>query len=497
MKRIKGVILIEALVAILIVALGMLGIVKLEGYLIASTGLAKARAEAMALAEDKIEETRAQLDEDSLIDSEPTAVTGTNATFTVSSTITDTLPTTAKHVDVTVSWTDERGAGQSVNLQSLIAWEDPKKVARLDAESTSPPSVRPPTGQAERGKTSYPGEIPGTPSNDGVSGTNLHTHDGVTELIDTNTGKVILYLKPNGDVPQQFATISGRIYLDIKNPAANADDVLVRLSSEGQCFYKNQSADVVAASSPTPAYFPYICYVGPAWYGNVGVLITSKGKAPKICVGSSGVTDNRDTTSPHATPAYIRTYRGFKENTDNQLRYSATGVAGGSTYPDDGYPRPTSGDGHYLHDFVLTESNKDCSTVLATLSLPPNFGRNVCISPDSDLAAKDVCPSVWPGYSNICMPRIVGGMFDESGTGSVKIVTPTTEIVCNIGSSLGNRNFECLDTVTTSGSITVRNWFIGSETTAPYCYEKSVNHSCLTQEIDFRNEIGRTQCAIQ
>lgn len=491
MKHIKGIILIEALVAMLIVALGMLGIIKLQGHLISSTGLAKARAEAIALAEDRMELLRSRLDEDELESGTDPDIEGTNATYDVAWTISDLTGPDQRFVDIDVSWTDSRDEAQVISLQGLIAWEDPASVARLDKDINQAPTVKPPTGLAERGDGAYPtGELPGDANDDG-SGTTTHVReDGVTELIDS-AGKVVLFLKPVNGISAQFVTIRGKIYLDFKKKVADkARNVSVRLSSEGQCFFDNTS--LTAATGGNPDYFPYVCYVGPDWYGNVGIVVGGNGNAPKICVGTKATADNGTTTSTHASPGYNRTYRGFKAVNTTPISYRSTGVEGGSSYPPSGRPLLSDSES-YQNDFVLSDSNKDCADVLGGFSLLANFGRNVCIDPHSD-AAVEACPSIWPGYSSVCMPRITGGMFDDNG--SVSIVSTDPEIVCNIGSSLGNRNFECLDNITQAGtSITVKNWFDSpDDPTLSYCYQKTVDHKCSTTEVDFQSETGRTAC---
>ena len=54
----RGFVLLDALIAVVVVGIGLLGVVKLNSVMLASTGIAKTRAEATQPAEGKLEEIR-------------------------------------------------------------------------------------------------------------------------------------------------------------------------------------------------------------------------------------------------------------------------------------------------------------------------------------------------------------------------------------------------------------------------------------------------------
>ena len=56
----RGFALLDALIAVIVVGIGLFGVAKLNSVMLASTGIAKTRAEATQLAEGKLEEIRAQ-----------------------------------------------------------------------------------------------------------------------------------------------------------------------------------------------------------------------------------------------------------------------------------------------------------------------------------------------------------------------------------------------------------------------------------------------------
>ena len=206
----------------------------------------------------------------------------------------------------------------------------------------------------------------------------------------------------------------------------------MRLSSEGECIFNNTTLGTAGIGVNSYQYFTYTCYVGPGWYGNVGVtVVNDNGSGPKMCVGDPGFNlgeSNNTQTSAHPKESGVRTYRGFRAGGTD---YLSTGVAGGRKYglsyvsagvvdandgnPFDGrhrpseYPGPSYGygsvaamsSGDYLNqDFLLTKSNANCATKMAGGVFAKNAGKYVCITPDAITDAADVCPTVWPGFES-------------------------------------------------------------------------------------------------
>lgn len=420
-NSVTGYVLIEALVAVLIVALGVLALTKLEAMVISSAGESRSRSEAMAISQAQMEVLRNSV----LLSQFPANATGTaqtsgqNATYNLAWSITTPDASLAQRlVALTTTWTDRFGNTQTLTLNSQVAWNDPLGQGALTKNTSG--NLISPTGSAKRGVGSYTGQ--------GVS--TQTGSDNVTKLIDTGTGKTILYLDPDSsNQAQQFTTISGRIYFDQSvngNAIPGSADVRVRLSSEGECIYNSADANLITV--PTGAtgnnikykYFAYTCYVGPGWYGNVGLMIDSdvngSAASPTICLGdptfNSGVS-NSTSTSAHPIESTTRTYRGFKVSGNS---YLSTGVAGARTYPSDGYPVPSTYPAYYStitagsasdyfdQNFLITHisGNGSCKAQLLLVAgeFTRNAGKYYCITPDDQTSDNDTCPSVWPGYES-------------------------------------------------------------------------------------------------
>jgi len=158
--RQRGVTLIEALVALLVMSFGMLALVGLMSNLRRSADVAKQRSEAMRIARADIADLRtySKLKKDPATDPlditdyerivtppAPTQITpdDSNTTYTVQRTVTDLLEPKAKLVSVNVSWTDRAGDPQFVNLDTIIAGVDPIFSAVVSRTPTAAPVSRP------------------------------------------------------------------------------------------------------------------------------------------------------------------------------------------------------------------------------------------------------------------------------------------------------------------------------------------------------------------
>src|SRR5574338_1122971 len=244
-RRSTGFVLLEALIALLIVSLGLLAISKLEGLTITAAGEARSRSEAVTLAQKKLEQLRNWVTETAFkagMKSDKASYTGSNADYAYEWTISATTGGTL--VELTTTWTDRFGNTQRLDLNSLVAWDDPLNQVKSETGLAGINSPTP-SGSAKRGDYS-------TRKTDGTDGKVSNGPGGVNVLENTATGRtellnsanqVVLYLDKVGDKFQQFTTISESIYFDAtdKSSIPDPDYVRVRLSSEGECFYNNST----------------------------------------------------------------------------------------------------------------------------------------------------------------------------------------------------------------------------------------------------------------
>jgi Tfp pilus assembly protein PilV len=150
----RGVSLVEAIVAMAVMAFGMMAIVGLQATLRLNSDVAKQRSEAVRIAQEAIEDWRAftsmsseagqmaYADIDTLADAAVTGYT-TNTTYTLTRSVSSAFDGSLKSIQVVVSWTDRNGQTQRVELDGIIARVDPALAGTLSQQPTGMPTLQP------------------------------------------------------------------------------------------------------------------------------------------------------------------------------------------------------------------------------------------------------------------------------------------------------------------------------------------------------------------
>lgn len=493
-KHTIGFVLIEALVALLVVAFAALAISKITTMVLSSAGDSRARAEALLLAEGTLERLRNNLTQAQYATALPAeasdsvSVAGATANFNVATTIsTPVAGSLQRLLQVAVTWTSSANESLSVNLSSEVAWDNAENQASNQgggfAQTTINPrgAARRGTGYRKTGNTWDPAVAPYVPADPSTTPAFVYSNGGTSELINSTTGKVILVTDGN------FVTISGKVYFQ---PGANIpahSTFLVRLSSEGECIYTASNAlSTETHNSASYPVMPYTCYVGGGWYGNVGVSSSDPQGNFTSCVGDPGFNSgnpNGTLMSPHARESAVRTYRGFEKPSSTYLSTGASDTSGFNAYPSltTGAPRPASatlvstsntpGLGYTLNGapdqlennfFVARLSGQQtCGGTMPATAFFRNAGEFLCLTPDSKSTASDWCPAVWPNFESYVASgggsgggggstctTIFKGSNAFTGSGS------TISINSNVGSCDKNGgNFTCSGVVADSGTV--------------------------------------------
>ena len=149
----RGATLLEALIALLVLAFGMLSFVALQAQLRQSSDGSKQRSEAVRIAQEDLENFRAYGKLTSAADATRTGailsyeevatataaktvlassvVATTNASYAVTRTVTPSTLAKMKDIITTVSWADRKGVSQQVALRTTISESDPALSATL------------------------------------------------------------------------------------------------------------------------------------------------------------------------------------------------------------------------------------------------------------------------------------------------------------------------------------------------------------------------------
>ena len=369
-----GFSLVEVLVAMAVMATGLLAVATFQSDLISGSGINKARSEALALAQARIEQFRNYSDRtdfDAWFTDTNTAYTpdgtinGTNAVFTRKYAVSSSGD--VKTLKVRVEWKDRQDEAQNVELTTQLGWEPPRSAGDMvnDNRGELVPSA---TGRAYLGEGSLPD---GATTTDNGDGTKLYEDGDDLKLAVGNDIVLTLEDACQTETCIDFVKIKGKVYIDT-GTAGNVDpgDVYVKASDAAYChryYYnqQNQAVDITAATTSAEEtangdykYFYYTCYLGGGWHGNIGILLSGGiQQTDKICQGDPTSAD------AYADPVISarRVYRGMlykidnnnasgKEeipNTNGLIRYYSVGIA-------DQTELPVPNSGQASHDFVIS-----------------------------------------------------------------------------------------------------------------------------------------------
>ena len=128
-SRQNGFAIIEALIAFLLLGIGVAALLYLQVNLMSGSSASKARAEAMELAKDRTEMLRNYIQKDQYLSALSNApagsVPGVNATYNVIYYNVPTSTDDAQLLTVKVSWTGSKGSSEDVVLETMLYFMSP------------------------------------------------------------------------------------------------------------------------------------------------------------------------------------------------------------------------------------------------------------------------------------------------------------------------------------------------------------------------------------
>lgn len=322
----QGSVLIDALIATVVLAGGMAAVVALNTRLVADASLAKHHAQAIALAQDKLEELRTNLINDDRSASAsannfaklsggsdacgsttyPCGSAGFARTWTVANHAG--IPgSAAKDIRVNVTWQDGDGEARQVTVSSMLSWDNPllQSQAKDDDDFSGTESITPPTGGGRLNLSVVPDDLVNATPVRSAPDFNLQVvqyGEGVAVFDPTDTGHQVWLTTDPGVIE-----ILGKIHLGhtapatpplsepnnfTNNPAlsskayffdANTKDTdytgLRSIAADaGICSERlidpnNNNNDTSNANRYNEDYLEFLCYVGSRWYGRIGVMV--------------------------------------------------------------------------------------------------------------------------------------------------------------------------------------------------------------------------------
>lgn len=297
----KGIGLVEILITMVVLAVGILGVAGLNSVIFSQSQDNKAHAEALAIAQSRIETIRNYTDGVTTLaefnlrygvvaNGNSTTEDGMNATYTRTENIT--ANGLDRNFEVNVAWTNADGVSQSVTLDTTLAFISPRGVGDSGLANTTTP-VNAPTGRASIDGGTVPTGA-STPSNNDT--TALYQDGDDLKLVDcadaTTCEQIVLTLalacQSDTDPCTQFVRIKGKVYLNTSVSGARPDpkDIYLVASDAAFCarYYMLDGTPVKVTEATTAVstigdydYFNYTCYVGGGWHGNIGLVFAGSG----------------------------------------------------------------------------------------------------------------------------------------------------------------------------------------------------------------------------
>jgi Tfp pilus assembly protein PilV len=424
----KGANLIEVVVTLGVISFGILSVLYLQGELSSQSANNKARAEAVALAQERIEEMRNltnQVSDASQFDTPyltgyagtETGLQGVNANFNRTTSVTPT--TSATQVTVTVSWTDRSNNARSVELSSDFAWASPRAPGDL-AKEPNATSYTPPTGVAKLGEGRLPDDV--NPQLLADQDDNLVFYmDGDDLKLADEAGNIVLTLEDGCkgestvDDCSGFVTINGRVYIDTATQRTlKPGQIAVKSSDTTYCtrFYEADGSVVTLGNTDTNAlsttpdgdykYFDYTCYASFGWHGNIGIILEGGNQlTDKVCQGDPIASAASGWEEP--VIAARRIYRGMfyepdastdsgkVEDGNGVPLYWSVGVAAGAEL---GYEVKYD-DGQEIkipkHSFIVSSMESSATTGDNCIT------EGIMVRPDSDVDGDETAGDLFAG----------------------------------------------------------------------------------------------------
>jgi Tfp pilus assembly protein PilV len=401
-KQVRGVSLIEGLVAIVVLSVGLLALFGFQAEVLRASAIAKARTEALQLAQSRLGELRNTASDyqayladpntqndtwgervakfpgylqglASAMDTRDNGRTdiGTNADFSFATNVAAGYPPV---VMVVVSWAGPGGVAESTTAAAQIGLKDAVGGALLAATDPSGGFIKAPTGEAEYGNgekntnwSTYdrhggnpnagPGSIISDDGYDNGDGTvSVIAEDGTFQLLDVTSNEILIKSK------SPLGRIQGTVYIV---DGMNLDGIIkVGAPDVSWCTTADMPGEPIVNSGGSAIYdaLPYTCYVGADWYGAIGPLVykpnpayvfdpdkTSQvirsefGPNDKVCVGQDGVNNTGFANSRHPQQSFIRTYRGYTQLIDKETNEPVRDAQGNILYASSGIKHEKNG----------------------------------------------------------------------------------------------------------------------------------------------------------
>ncbi len=521
MRSYKGFVLIEVLIALVVSAVGLLGVAFISSNYLSESTESKARAEAITIAQKEIEELRKLAGEQPIASIAngsvqwpiSLSVSGLVDSFDVSSRADSSYSDGLLKTGVVVSWSTG-----SVTLNTAVVediYDSQAKGANGSGSGGSNPfSIDMPTGKAEYGSdvVANNGMLPVGVD---LSTVSASAESGILKLTaeDPNdSDNTIELLTYSGG--SSFSEIRGIVYVDYSSTGLSISDtftldsevrdiidaIIVRPADTGLC----PKGTATSVSGSNDWFFEYTCFFGAGWYGNIDVQFITEGNGNQgyiidntksQCVGDPAYTDDGTDLSHHAQVILAaddkREYRGYGLAFTNggvigvdgsEIKLVAQGLGEGDVYGFGEIADTQHKRGFGFHDYMIVgssvTSDSGCSTKLSAVSVSSsglssisdsfedNKGDFICL----EVNGEESCPGTVPSDSSI---NVSAHQFSITGSVSSAYL-PASDAILSVTSQFPSGSYTvCIESVDGTSDCSDP-----STQTIPVCSVSNSEYSC-------------------
>jgi hypothetical protein len=267
-----GIALVEVLITTVITAVGILAVVLLLSNLTSSSSISKARDEALALAQGKIELFHNNINKAqylALQSGKEESIKGFNAVFSRQWEVNDEKGPERKVVKVTVSWKDNKNKTESIQLNTIINWNGPAKSASIASYGLATGFVYlSPNQTAKKGDQKEIILPQGAITKPLPYQMKKHTDkQGNILILDSNNHLLLTIYADKEKKERDLLQISGQVYYQ-----GNIQIDLKVLAAEGAyCLFPLESNKLSNSAWEVAKYY---CIVAKGWRGKIGTITT-------------------------------------------------------------------------------------------------------------------------------------------------------------------------------------------------------------------------------
>ena len=279
--KIKGIALVEVLITTVITAVGILAIILLLSSLSTSSSISKARDEALSLAQSKIEVFHNNIKQSqyrAITSGEDKPIKGFNGVYSRLWEVIEKQQPNRKIVTVKVRWKEGKNKTESVQLHTIINWNDPLKSASIASYGVDTGFVYLSPNQTASIGDHKQISLPGDADTEALPYQMKKYRDNQSNLLilDANNQLLLTIYAAKDQTTPELLQISGQVYYQ----GNIQTDLRLMASQTAYCLFPLESKKIASSHWQSAKYY---CLLAKGWRGKIGILTNQDNNKLSYC----------------------------------------------------------------------------------------------------------------------------------------------------------------------------------------------------------------------